>query len=188
MKQVFVLAVVAALAMASVPGVLAQENYAAGKSYTADPPLRTDWLGDSGGELTNGVTDWGWDPVTGWDGSVAANPRAIVIDLGEAKSDITSVVVTVFISISSACSPMAAVTVSGSATSGTTGFTEWGNATTEDAGNEENRVYTWEGGPAAARWVKVLLDAETPGWHALLSEIEVIGGGASDVADWELYE
>lgn len=151
----------------------AQANFAKGKTYTSDPPLRTDWLGDAGGELTDGDKTWGWDPVTGWDGG--PNPRAIVIDLGEVKDAITSVRITNFVSISSAATPQKSILVSGSSTSETDGFTEWGEAVTEDTGEEANRTYTWTGDPMSARWVMVTLDAEAPGGHTLISEIEVLG-------------
>ncbi len=189
MKKYFVFLTVACMGGLLVCSAWAQTNYAAGKTYTADPPLRTDWLGDSGGELTDGVKDWGWTPVTGWDGMAAANPREIVIDLGATQSDIGSVAVTVFVSISSTVAPQAQVLVLGSSTSATDGFVEWGEAVTSDSGNETNYTYTWEGGPAAARWVKVVLDSEAPGSHSLLSEIEVFQAEASDVSDeWMLYQ
>ena len=177
------------LSVSVVPGAWAQANYAAGQSYTADPPLRTDWLGDSGGELTDGVTDWGWDPVTGWDGSFSSNPRSLVIDLGEVKGDIGTVAVTVFVSAGSAVAPQLQILVLGSSTSESEGFVEWGEAVTQDAGEEDNRVHAWAGGPAAARWVKIVLDSETPGFHSLLSEIQVLqAAGTSAVTDWALYE
>ncbi len=182
---------VAVLALVVAGGISAQPvNYAAGMTYTADPPLRTDWLGDAGGELTNGVKDWAWDPVTGWDGSVAVNPRSIVIDLASAKSDIGSVVVTVFVSISSAVPAQKQILVSGSSTSATTGFADWGEAVTEDTGAETNYTYTWAGGPVAARWVKLILESEVAGHHSLLSEIEVFKSeGTSAVGDeWMLYQ
>lgn len=174
------------LGLVMVPGVLAQTNYAAGKPYTSDPPLRIDWLGDSGGELTDGVTDWSWPTVTGWDGG--PDPRAITIDLESVKTDIGSVVITVFVSISSAVPPQASITIFGSTTSATDGFTEWGEATTESTGNEANYIYTWTGGPSAARWVKVVLSSQNPGSHSLLSEIAVLKAEVSGVDDWALYE
>ncbi len=181
---------VAVLVLVVAGNISAQPvNYAAGMTYTADPPLRTDWLGDSGGELTDGVKDWAWGPVTGWDGS-AANPRSVVIDLGSVKSDIGSVVVTVFVSVGSAVAPQKQILVSGSSTSATAGFAEWGEAVTKDTGDEANYTYTWTGGPFAARWVKVILDSQTPGYHSLLSEIEVFKAeGSSAVGDeWMLYQ
>ena len=163
-------------------------NYAAGMSYTAEPPFRTDWLGDAGGELTDGVTDWAWDPVTGWNGMESENPRAVTLDLGEVKDDIGGVAVTVFVSLSSAVPPQAQVLVLGSTTSATDGFTEWGEASANNTGAEENYIYIWTGGPVPARWVRVILDSEAPGSHSLLSEIEVRNAGTSAVTDWALYE
>lgn len=188
MQRYFVFVSAAMLGMLLVSGAWAQTNYAEGQPYTAEPPLRTDWLGDTdNSELTDGDKTWGWDPVTGWVGDVA-NPKDIVVDLGEVKSDIGKVVVTVFVSAGSAVSTQKQVLVSVSSTSDSEGFAEVGEATTEETGAETNHPHVWEG-DASGRWVKITLDAEAPGWHTLLSEIEVFASeGTSAVDEWSLYE
>lgn len=108
----------------------AQTNYAVGQSYTSDPALTSTsawWLGENPPytKFTNGSSAWAWGEVSGWQGSDAVAAVTLEIDLGSVHSDIHSVTVDQFISVSSGVQGAHDIRVSGSLDG--SAFTDWGS-------------------------------------------------------------
>ena len=121
-------------------------------------PSGTWWLGEDSPyvKFTDGVSDWAWGAVTGWQGDDNVAVTTITIDLGSVKTDIARVRIDQFVSESSAVFWSSAAKAYGS-TDGTN-FSFWADMTTTATVADNETMWYWvmeNQGFKTARYVRV---------------------------------